>query len=56
MVRAIVGTLLDVGRGKITVDDFVRIIERKECGAAGASAPAKGLFLEQIRYAYINSD
>jgi tRNA pseudouridine38-40 synthase len=54
MVRAIVGTLLDVGRGKITVDDFVQIIERKECGAAGASAPARGLFLEQIRYEYIN--
>jgi len=50
MVRAIVGTLLEVGRGKITVDDFVQIIERRERGAAGTSAPAKGLFLEEIRY------
>jgi tRNA pseudouridine38-40 synthase len=53
MVRAIVGTLLDVGRGKMTVNDFVRIIEQKECPLAGASAPAKGLFLEQISYDYI---
>ena len=53
MVRAIVGTLLDVGRGKTTLDDFVRIIERKECRASGTSAPAKGLFLEQITYDYI---
>ena len=50
MVRAIVGTLLEVGRGKITVDDFVQIIERRERGAAGTSAPAKGLFLEEVRY------
>jgi tRNA pseudouridine38-40 synthase len=50
MVRAIVGTLLEVGRGKITVNDFAQIIERRERGAAGTSAPAKGLFLEEIRY------
>jgi tRNA pseudouridine38-40 synthase len=50
MVRAIVGTLLDVGRGRFSVDDFARIIERKARPAAGASAPAKGLFLERIRY------
>ena len=53
MVRAIVGTLLDVGRGKTTIDDFVRIIEQKERRAVGTSAPAKGLFLEQISYDYI---
>ncbi|MDR3181198.1 MAG: tRNA pseudouridine(38-40) synthase TruA [Prevotellaceae bacterium] len=53
MVRAIVGTLLNVGRGKATVDDFVRIIEQKGRRAAGASAPAKGLFLEQVNYDYI---
>jgi tRNA pseudouridine38-40 synthase len=52
MVRAIVGTLLEVGRGKITLDDFLRIIEQKERGAAGTSTPAKGLFLEEIRYNY----
>jgi tRNA pseudouridine38-40 synthase len=53
MVRAIVGTLLDVGRGKTTFDDFLRIIEQKERRAVGTSAPAKGLFLEQISYDYI---
>ncbi|MDR0295545.1 MAG: tRNA pseudouridine(38-40) synthase TruA [Prevotellaceae bacterium] len=50
MVRSIVGTLLEVGRGKITIDDFVQIIEQRKRGAAGTSAPAKGLFLEEIRY------
>jgi tRNA pseudouridine38-40 synthase len=50
MVRAIVGTLLDVGRGKITVAGFVGIIEQKDRRAAGTSAPAKGLFLEQVCY------
>jgi tRNA pseudouridine38-40 synthase len=55
MVRAIVGTLLDVGRGKTTVDDFVRIIEQKERRASGTSAPAKGLFLEQICYNYVKN-
>jgi tRNA pseudouridine38-40 synthase len=53
MVRATVGTLLDVGRGKTSFDDFVRIIEQKERRAVGTSAPAKGLFLEQISYDYI---
>ncbi|MCL2098297.1 MAG: tRNA pseudouridine(38-40) synthase TruA [Bacteroidales bacterium] len=53
MVRAIVGTLLEAGRGKITVSDFAQIIERRERGAAGTSAPAKGLFLEEIRYDYV---
>ena len=50
MVRAIVGTLLEVGFGKITVEDFCRIIEAKDRCAAGASVPAKGLFLVDIGY------
>ncbi len=50
MVRAIVGTLLEVGKEKITVDDFCKIIEKKDRGAAGASAPAHGLFLYDIEY------
>lgn len=50
MVRAIVGTLFEVGRGKISVDDFRRIIERKDRGAAGTSAPAHALFLEEVEY------
>ena len=50
MVRAIVGTLLEVGFGKKSIEDFCRIIESKDRGAAGASAPARGLFLVDIGY------
>lgn len=50
MVRAIVGTLVDVGRGKISVDDFVRIIEAKDRGAASSAAVPGGLFLTDIKY------
>jgi tRNA pseudouridine38-40 synthase len=50
MVRAIVGTLLDVGRGKLDVTDFRRIIEQKDRCAAGISAHAKGLFLVDVEY------
>jgi tRNA pseudouridine38-40 synthase len=50
MVRAIVGTLVDVGLKKITVDDFRTIIESKNRGNAGLSVPAKGLFLTSIKY------
>lgn len=50
MVRAIVGTLLDVGRGHITPSEFVKIIEQKERQKAGQSVPAHGLFLEEIEY------
>ena len=50
MVRAIVGTLLEVGRGKIGVEDFCSIIEAKDRGRAGVSVPAKGLFLYSVEY------
>lgn len=50
MVRAIVGTLLDVGKNKITIDDFKKIIESKNRSNAGYSVPAKGLFLTHIEY------
>lgn len=50
MVRAIVGTLLDVGCGKITVEQFAEIIEKKDRRSAGMSVPAKALFLEEVRY------
>jgi tRNA pseudouridine38-40 synthase len=50
MVRAIVGTLIDVGRGKIGCDDMRRIIEQKNRCAAGNSVPAKGLWLTDINY------
>ncbi|MGC3979483.1 MAG: tRNA pseudouridine(38-40) synthase TruA [Paludibacteraceae bacterium] len=50
MVRAIVGTLLEVGREKITVNDFKNIIEQKDRCKAGTSVPAQGLFLTQVSY------
>lgn len=50
MVRSIVGTLIDVGRGKISIDDFQNIINLKDRREAGMSAPANGLFLEKIEY------
>ena len=50
MVRAIVGTLLDVGLGKITLDDFVQIIESKDRSKAGASVPAHALYLTEVKY------
>ena len=51
MVRAIVGTLIDVGRGKLSVDAFKKIIESRDRKAASMSAPARGLFLEEVEYA-----
>ncbi|TCP28457.1 tRNA pseudouridine38-40 synthase [Tenacibaculum skagerrakense] len=53
MVRAIVGTLLDVGLGKKTAEDFRNIIESKNRSNAGVSVPAKGLFLTKVEYDYI---
>ena len=50
MVRAIVGTLLDVGRGKIDIEKFREIIEKKSRCEAGFSVPACGLFLVDIEY------
>lgn len=50
MVRAIVGTLIDVGLGKVSVVDFRTIIESRDRGNAGLSVPAKGLFLTNINY------
>lgn len=50
MVRAIVGTLIDVGRGKMTPAQFCTVIERKERAEASAQAPAHGLFLTYVKY------
>jgi tRNA pseudouridine38-40 synthase len=50
MVRAIVGTMVDIGVGKIGIEDFKKIIEHKDRCTAGKSAPAKGLFLTDICY------
>lgn len=50
MVRAIVGTLLEVGRGKLSVDGFRQVIERKDRGEAGTSAPGHALYLVDVTY------
>jgi len=50
MVRNIVGTLVLVGSGKIEVEDFRKILESKDREKAGPTAPAKGLFLREIKY------
>jgi tRNA pseudouridine38-40 synthase len=50
MVRALVGTILEVGIGKIDLTQFRKIIEQKDRGAAGLSVPAHGLFLTDIEY------
>ena len=50
MVRAIVGTLIDVGKHKISLNNFIEIIESKDRSEAGVSAPAHGLFLYNIEY------
>ena len=53
MVRAVVGTLVDVGRGKIDIDRFREIIEKKDRCAAGTSMPAGPLFLHDVTYPYV---
>lgn len=50
MVRAVVGTLIEVGRGRMTLDDFRRVIEGKRRTEAGESMPANALFLVDIKY------
>ena len=50
MVRAIVGTLLDVGRGKMELAQFQDIINQKNRCAAGTSVPANALFLQKVEY------
>lgn len=50
MVRAIVGTLVEIGQGKLTTDDFRRIIESKNRCNAGTSVPGHALFLCHVEY------
>lgn len=50
MVRAIVGTLVDVGRGRYTVEEFDALIRAKDLSKASAGAPACGLFLSNVKY------
>ena len=53
MVRAIVGTLLEVGQGKLDEAGFVNIIENRNRSEAGTSVPACGLYLTKVEYPYI---
>lgn len=55
MVRAVVGTLVDVGRGKLTVEDFNRIIESRNRCSAGTSMPPQALFLWDVQYPFITT-
>ncbi|MGL5547188.1 MAG: tRNA pseudouridine(38-40) synthase TruA [Bacteroidales bacterium] len=50
MVRAIVGTLLEVGKGKLTIQEFCKVIESKDRGKAGTSVPGRALFLVDVDY------
>ena len=50
MVRAVVGTLIDVGQGKLSPETVETIIKEKDRGAAGVSVPGHGLFLHEIDY------
>ncbi|HBI01136.1 MAG TPA: tRNA pseudouridine(38-40) synthase TruA, partial [Flavobacterium sp.] len=52
MVRAIVGTMINIGQGKIEPEQLRNIIESKNRSQAGFSAPAHGLYLTQILYPY----
>jgi tRNA pseudouridine38-40 synthase len=50
MVRAIVGTLIAVGREEIELTDLIEILESKNRSKAGVSVPAHGLFLTKVQY------
>lgn len=50
MVRGLAGTMLQVGRGKLSINDLKQIIEGKDCSKAYFAVPAKGLFLEKVGF------
>jgi len=50
MVRAIVGTMLEIGQEKINLNEFIKIIESNDRSKAGKSVDAKGLFLVEVKY------
>ena len=55
MVRAIVGTLIEVGRGRTDVEGFRRVVEGRQRTKAGESVPGNALFLENIEYGEVKS-
>ncbi len=50
MIRIIIGTLLEVGRGKISPEEFVKIMKAKDRTRAGSTVPPQGLFLVRVNY------
>jgi tRNA pseudouridine38-40 synthase len=50
MVRAIIGTLVEVGKGRINAVEFRKILNSKDRKKAGPTAPAQGLFLKEVKY------
>lgn len=54
MVRAVVGTLADVGRGKMSLSEFQNVIDAKDRCSAGTSMPSQALFLWNIKYPFIH--
>ncbi len=50
MVRAITGTLIEVGQGKLSINEFKEVIESKDRGRAGFSVPAHALYLVEVKY------
>ena len=56
MVRAIVGTMINIGSGKVSLNDFRKIIESKNRRKAGFSVPAHGLYLTKIEYPYLSKE
>ena len=50
MVRMIVGTMIMIGKHKISLNDFKKIIDSKDCQNAGALVPACGLYLTKVEY------
>ena len=55
MVRAVVGTLVEVGRGKIPPEGILRILDAKDRCAAGTSMPGEALFLWDVKYPYFTA-
>ena len=50
MVRLLVGTMVEVGRGRIPIDDFKKMIKCNRTNFCSVRAPAKGLFLNKVYY------
>ena len=50
MVRALVATMLKIGRGKMTIPEFKNVIEEKDCSKASFAAPSQGLFLMRVNF------